>query len=180
MSPHPGSMIARVRLGWSGEVRQMSAIGTHRLSRRVQRDFRCWSLTGTATAVPIFLSLTQSCPQKSHVPCSAWPRASVARRADERARPPDPASRSENSSAGCAVTISEGVFSRGAIWRRGALADRTAVINHGRIVVEGTTAVLRREISPPNGRADRHCSHPIPLRNEIVRTTDAWWPRPGF
>jgi hypothetical protein len=37
----------------------MSAIGTHRLSRRVQRDFRCWSLTGTATAVPIFLSLTQ-------------------------------------------------------------------------------------------------------------------------
>jgi hypothetical protein len=40
-------------------VRQMSAIGTHRLSRRVPRHFRCWSLTGTATAVPIFLSLTQ-------------------------------------------------------------------------------------------------------------------------
>jgi hypothetical protein len=28
---------------------------------------------------------------------------------------------------------------------------------------------LRRETSGPDGRADRHCSHPIPLRNEIVR-----------
>jgi len=31
ISRHPGSMIPRVRLGWSGEVDQMSASGTEEM-----------------------------------------------------------------------------------------------------------------------------------------------------
>jgi hypothetical protein len=42
----------------------MSAIGTDRLCRQVREQFRCWSLTGTATAVAIFLSLTLSGPRQ--------------------------------------------------------------------------------------------------------------------
>ena len=41
----------------------MSAIGTDRLCRPVGKHFRCLGLTGSAAAVPVLLSLTQSgCP----------------------------------------------------------------------------------------------------------------------
>jgi hypothetical protein len=38
----------------------MSAIGTDRLCRSVYKDFRCWRLTGGASARWILLSLTQN------------------------------------------------------------------------------------------------------------------------
>jgi hypothetical protein len=38
----------------------MSSIGTDRLYRPVPNHFRCWRLTGCATAVPILLMLTNA------------------------------------------------------------------------------------------------------------------------
>jgi hypothetical protein len=42
MSRHPGSMVARVWLGGSWEVRQMSAIGTEEMTGLMRRSSACW------------------------------------------------------------------------------------------------------------------------------------------
>src|ERR1700757_539718 len=58
VSRHPGSMIARVRLGWLGEVRQMSAIGTLlKVSELPDRS----GFSGSAAA-----------DRQALVPCCCW------------------------------------------------------------------------------------------------------------
>ena len=59
MRRNPGAMIAMVRLRWLEEVRQMSAIGTNRLCRRVRKHFRYWRFRRNAVATPIPLILTK-------------------------------------------------------------------------------------------------------------------------
>jgi len=63
ISRHPGSMIARTRLGWSGEVRQMSAIGTEERCRRSVSRSAVEGRPAVLSLRPVFSGWTQGRPR---------------------------------------------------------------------------------------------------------------------